>query len=148
MYYPSFLPLSHSSSNLLSNDSPHTERLQPPEDSIVPKDMRSPPAVINTRFQMQHTQAHSRKIYIRDFAQHLQNMLDDSGYKFSEEYEVRACKPSSYPQIISQGSKSEILLFVCRRMPWVIQCRAECRLSIVHTYNVMGMGIGAGGGGA
>lgn len=59
--------------------------------SIVPKgNGSSTPAAINSRFQLHHVQANTRKIYIRDFAQNLQNMLEDSGYKFSEEYEVCA----------------------------------------------------------
>ena len=28
------------------------------------------------------------KVYLKDFAEHLKMMLDDSNYKFSEEYEV------------------------------------------------------------
>ena len=41
------------------------------------------------RFKIHHSQPTTRKIYFKDFRKHLQNMLDDSGYKFSEEYEVR-----------------------------------------------------------
>ena len=88
-----FILLPCSSKTLLPNDSPQTERLQPPEDSIVPKDMKSPPAIVNTRFQLHHAQPNTKKIYLKDFAQHLQNMLEDSGYKFSEEYEVHKCNP-------------------------------------------------------
>lgn len=82
---------SSGSRSLLPNDSPQPQRLQPPEDSIVPIDSRSIPSMINARFQLHHTQANTKKVYIRDFAQHLHNMLEDSGYKFSEEYEVRRC---------------------------------------------------------
>jgi hypothetical protein len=28
------------------------------------------------------------KVYLKDFSEHLKSMLDDSNYKFSEEYEV------------------------------------------------------------
>jgi len=31
----------------------------------------------------------SRRIHVKDFNDYLKDMLDDSGYKFSEEYEVR-----------------------------------------------------------
>jgi len=30
-------------------------------------------------------------VYIRDFVAYSQDMQDDSGYKFSDEYEVRTC---------------------------------------------------------
>lgn len=60
--------------------------------SIVPmEDGISTPGVINARFQLHHVQANTKKVYIRDFARHLQSMLEDAGYKFSEEYEVSTC---------------------------------------------------------
>ncbi len=77
------------SSKYYGDDESRPPLLQPPEDSIVPlENGRKTPAAANTRFSMHHTQANTKKIYIKDFALHLQGMLDDSGYKFSEEYEV------------------------------------------------------------
>ena len=64
-------------------------RLQPTDHTIVPiHEMKPGEGVVNTRFQLHHSQPNTKKIYIRDFGLHLQNMLEDSGYKFSEEYEV------------------------------------------------------------
>ena len=72
--------------SLYADDESRPPLLQPPEDSIVPLEVKKTPSVVNTHFRM--SQANTRKIYIKDFAYHLQSMLDDSGYKFSEEYEV------------------------------------------------------------
>jgi hypothetical protein len=78
------------------------------QHSIVPKeDGISTPSVINARFQLHHVQANTRKIYVRDFAHHLQGMLEDSGYKFSEEYEV-SCTALVYIQTSSSKSVGRV----------------------------------------
>lgn len=84
------MPLLHSS----NSDSP-IPRLQPTDHTIVPVHEMKPgvgDGYANNRFQLHHTQPNTKKVYIKDFAHHLQNMLEDSSYKFSEEYEVSSVK--------------------------------------------------------
>lgn len=65
-------------------------RLQATEHTIVPLHMDNMgEGLAKQRFQLHHTLPNSKKVYLRGFGKHLDNMLDDSGYKFSEEYEVR-----------------------------------------------------------
>ncbi len=72
----------------MNGDSP-TPRLPTSDHTIVPiHEMRNGEGLSNPRFQIHHSQPNTKKVHLKDFAKHLQYMLDDSGYKFSEEYEV------------------------------------------------------------
>ena len=44
--------------------------------------------VVNQKFQLHHAKPNSHRIYLKDYEKHLQYMMDDSMYKFSEEYTV------------------------------------------------------------
>ena len=46
------------------------------------------------------------KVYLKDFSEHLKSMLDDSNYKFSEEYEV--CKIENV-QLLWLGKKKHLV---------------------------------------
>ena len=63
--------------------------LGPSDPGIVPihemKEGGTPLRASEPRFP-KHIQ--NTKIYLKDFTEHLKRMLDDSNYKFSEEYEV------------------------------------------------------------
>ena len=64
--------------------------LGPSDPNIVPiQEMQQVggEGAANPRFPMP-LRSNTRKIYIQSFNSYLQDMLDDSGYKFSEEYEV------------------------------------------------------------
>ena len=51
--------------------------------------MKLSEVIVNQQTALHPTQTSATKVYLKDFAQYLQSMLDDSGHKFSEEYEVK-----------------------------------------------------------
>lgn len=62
--------------------------LGPSDPGIVPLiETKSPRGFANPHVPAVHS--NSKKVYIRDFVAYSQDMQDDSGYKFSDEYEVR-----------------------------------------------------------
>lgn len=61
--------------------------LSPSDPGIVPMSEAKLTASCSTP-QPGSPQANTRKVYLKDFPQYVHDMLTDTGYKFSEEYEV------------------------------------------------------------
>ena len=77
------------SQKLIPRDNGHgVSALGPSETNIVPMSETLSAGSTPTKFPPL-PRANSRKIHVKEFKAYLTDMLDDSGYKFSEEYEVK-----------------------------------------------------------
>ena len=87
------------------------------EPGIVPihemKEGGTPLKATQVKFP-RHVQ--NTKVYLKDFTEHLKSMLDDSNYKFSEEYEVRTHGYECVSVYDVYVNVSMLCLYLCMNM--------------------------------